>query len=125
MSAIDAQLRLPDERRPPISPQLALRVAILGGFAIAMFAIIFFRLWFLQVLSGEQYVAQANDNRVRDVPIPAPRGDILDRDGQLLVDSRTTHRGADRARRQAAAAAGRKPHAWPRTGACGARCIGR
>ena len=47
-----------DERRPPITPQLAVRVAILGGFAFALFAIVFFRLWFLQVLSGEDYVAR-------------------------------------------------------------------
>jgi penicillin-binding protein 2 len=77
--------------RIPVSPQLALRVAILGGLAIAMFAIIFFRLWFLQVLSGEQYVQQANANRARDLPIAAPRGEILDREGQPLVASRTTN----------------------------------
>jgi len=68
-----------------------MRVAILGGVAIAMFAIIFFRLWFLQVLSGEQYVQQANANRARDLPIAAPRGEILDREGQPLVASRTTN----------------------------------
>jgi penicillin-binding protein 2 len=77
--------------RIPVSPQLALRVAILGGLAMAMFAIIFFRLWFLQVLSGEQYVQQANANRARDLPIAAPRGEILDREGQGLVASRTTN----------------------------------
>jgi penicillin-binding protein 2 len=75
----------------PVSPQLALRVAILGGLAMAMFAIIFFRLWFLQVLSGEQYVQQANANRARDLPIPAPRGQILDREGQPIVASRVTN----------------------------------
>jgi penicillin-binding protein 2 len=77
--------------RIPVSPQLALRVAILGGFALAMFAIIFFRLWFLQVLSGEQYVQQANANRARDLPIAAPRGEVLDREGQPIVASRTTN----------------------------------
>jgi penicillin-binding protein 2 len=84
----------PVERRDPripVSPQLALRVAILGGLAMAMFAIIFFRLWFLQVLSGEQYVQQANANRARDLPVAAPRGEILDREGQPLVASRTTN----------------------------------
>ncbi len=77
--------------RVPVSPQLALRVAVLGGLAMAMFAIIFFRLWFLQVLSGEQYVQQANANRARDLPVAAPRGQILDREGQPLVASRTTN----------------------------------
>jgi len=80
-------IQLPDDRRPPLSPQLALRVAILGSFALAMFAIIFFRLWFLQVLSGEKYLAQASVNRVRDISVPAPRGQILDQAGNVLVDS--------------------------------------
>jgi penicillin-binding protein 2 len=84
------QLQLPDERRPPITPQLALRVAILGGIALTMFAIIFFRLWFLQVLSGDKYRAQANNNRIRDVDVPAPRGDIVDRNGRVLVDNRVS-----------------------------------
>ena len=84
------QLQLPDERRPPITPQLALRVAILGGIALTMFAIIFFRLWFLQVLSGDKYRAQANNNRIRDVDVPAPRGDIVDRNGKVLVDNRVS-----------------------------------
>jgi penicillin-binding protein 2 len=77
----------PDDRRPPLSPQLALRVAMIGTFAFAMFAIIFFRLWFLQVLSGTQYLAQAAQNTVRNIPIAAQRGEILDRNGNVLVDS--------------------------------------
>ncbi len=76
-----------DDRRSPLTPQLALRVAILGSFALAMFAIIFFRLWFLQVLSGNKYVAQAQVNRVRDIDIPAQRGEILDQSGNVLVGS--------------------------------------
>jgi len=81
----------PSDPRIPVSPQLALRVAVLGGVAMAMFAVIFFRLWYLQVLSGEQYVQQANANRARDLPIAAPRGQILDREGKPIVASRTTN----------------------------------
>jgi len=77
----------PEDRRPPLTPQLALRVAVVGSFALAMFAIIFFRLWFLQVLSGDQYLAQAQGNRVREIAIAAPRGEVLDRRGAVLVDS--------------------------------------
>ncbi len=83
-------IQLPEDRRPPLTPQLALRVAAIGTFALAMFAIIFFRLWFLQVLSGDKYLAQASVNRVRDIGIPAPRGQIIDRSGNILVDSRPT-----------------------------------
>ncbi|HEY7891313.1 MAG TPA: penicillin-binding transpeptidase domain-containing protein [Solirubrobacteraceae bacterium] len=77
--------------RTPVSPQLAVRVAILGGFALVMFGIIFFRLWYLQVLSGPQYLQQANANRVRDLPIPAPRGEILGREGKPLATTRITN----------------------------------
>jgi penicillin-binding protein 2 len=81
----------PSDPRLPVSPQLALRVAVLGGVAMAMFAIIFFRLWYLQVLTGEQYVQQANANRARDLPIAAPRGQILGREGQSIVSSTVTN----------------------------------
>jgi penicillin-binding protein 2 len=77
----------PEDRRPPLTPQLALRVAIVGSLALGMFAIIFFRLWFLQVLSGDQYLLAAQTNRVRHINIQAPRGDILDSSGTPLVDS--------------------------------------
>ena len=76
-----------ESRRPPITPQLAMRVAMLGGIAFVLFAIVFFRLWYLQVLSGDQYVQAANDNRVRELRVQAPRGQIVDRNGELLVDS--------------------------------------
>jgi penicillin-binding protein 2 len=77
-----------EDRRPPITPQLAVRVAVLGGMAFVLFAIIFFRLWFLQVLSGDDYVSQARDNRVRKIKIEAPRGNVVDRNGKTLVKTR-------------------------------------
>ncbi|MEA2484169.1 MAG: penicillin-binding protein 2 [Thermoleophilaceae bacterium] len=77
-----------DRRGTAMSPGLALRIAILGGIALVMFAIVFFRLWYLQVLSGDHYLAQANNNRVREIKIAAPRGKIVDRNGHTLVDNR-------------------------------------
>ena len=95
----------PEDRRPPMTPQLALRVAIVGSFALAMFAIIFFRLWFLQVLSGDQYLAQATVNRVRDVADRRPAGrdprPQRQRPGRLDAGAR----GADLAARPAPLAA--------------------
>jgi penicillin-binding protein 2 len=79
---------LDSDRRPPITPQLAFRVAVIGGIALVMFAIVFFRLWYLQILSGDKYLADANNNRVREIKVEAPRGEILDRDGRVLVDNR-------------------------------------
>ena len=79
------------EPRVPVSPQLAWRVALIGGLAMVLFGVVFFRLWYLQILSGPQYVQQANANRIRELPIPAPRGEILDREGQPIVASRITN----------------------------------
>jgi penicillin-binding protein 2 len=81
----------PRDPRVPVSPQLALRVAIIGGVVMVIFGVIFFRLWYLQVLSGEQYVQQADNNGARHLPIPAPRGEILDREGQAIVGSAVTN----------------------------------
>ena len=68
-----------------LTPQTALRVAILAFLALGVFALLFLRLWALQVLSGDRYLAQANDNRVRTVRVEAPRGPVLDENGRLLV----------------------------------------
>ncbi|GIK77152.1 MAG: penicillin-binding protein 2 [Thermoleophilia bacterium] len=78
-----------DENAAPTHAQFAMRVAVIGGIAVVAFAAIVFRLWFLEVLSGETYLKEANANRVREVKIPAPRGDILDRAGRVLVDNKT------------------------------------
>ena len=77
-----------DEQRPMTS-QFAVRVAVLSGFALICFAVIFFRLWYLEVLSGDEYLEEAQNNRVREFTIQAPRGNILDRDGEVLVRNRS------------------------------------
>jgi len=63
-------------QRPSPADHAAARAAraILGGIAFVLFAIVFFRLWYLQVLSGDQYLQQARDNRVRELRVQAPRG---------------------------------------------------
>lgn len=79
------------ETGPAITPQLALRVAILGGIALVAFGVIFIRLWYLQILSGDTYLAKARDNQVREIRVDAPRGKIVDRDGRVLVDNRIAY----------------------------------
>ena len=81
-------------RRDEVEPErrtspLALRISIITGLAIAIFSVLFLRLWYVQVLSGDKYRNQANDNRIREVRVQAPRGDILDRNGKVLVANRT------------------------------------
>ena len=68
-----------------LTPQLALRVGLLGMLAIALFAILFLRLWSLQILNGEQLLRAAQNNQRRDVRVQAARGPIFDRNGNVLV----------------------------------------
>lgn len=82
--------RLPDRSSDAPGARASMRIAVLGIVALCLFAIVFFRLWFLQVLSGDQYLAEANQNRTRDVRVEAPRGDILDRNGKTLVDNKSS-----------------------------------
>ncbi len=70
--------------------QLAVRIAVFGGVAIALFAVLFFRLWFLQMLNGDEFLAEARNNRTREFRVIAPRGEILDREGKVLVANRTS-----------------------------------
>jgi penicillin-binding protein 2 len=80
-----------NERGPSMrGNQLALRMAVFGGVALVLFVILFFRLWFLQVLNGPKYLADANSNRTREFRVSAPRGKILDREGEPLAVNRTS-----------------------------------
>jgi penicillin-binding protein 2 len=53
--------------------------------ALAVFATLFLRLWSLQVLNGEQLLRASQNNQRRDIRVQAPRGPILDRNGDVLV----------------------------------------
>jgi penicillin-binding protein 2 len=70
-----------------LTPALALRVAILGAIALAAFVVLFFRLWSLQVLSGDEYLNAAQSNQLRLIRVEAPRGPILDRHGGVVVSN--------------------------------------
>jgi penicillin-binding protein 2 len=75
---------------PPDQNQLVIRAAALGLIAAILFGVLVFRLWALQVLHSDHYVAQANQNDVRQLPLPAPRGEIVDSTGTVLVRN-TSH----------------------------------
>jgi len=68
-----------------LTPGLAVRVGVLGIVALAIFALLFFRLWSLQVLSGARYLSEAQNNQLRTIRIEAPRGPILDSAGRVIV----------------------------------------
>ena len=69
------------------TPQLALRVGVLAGLALIVFAILFLRLWALQVLSGDQYLNAAQNNQLRTIRVEAQRGSIVDRNGSVIVSN--------------------------------------
>lgn len=80
----------PDPRvREPhrLTPQLALRVGVLGVVTMVAFGVLFVRLWSLQVLSGDEYLNAAQNNQLRLVRLEAPRGPILDRNGRVIVSN--------------------------------------
>lgn len=64
------------------------RLGVLALVAFAMFAALGGRLYFLQVMTPERFEAEVAGNRVREVYSEAPRGRILDRDGQVLAGRR-------------------------------------
>ncbi|MBA3633902.1 MAG: penicillin-binding protein 2 [Acidobacteria bacterium] len=70
---------------------LSLRVSTIQVIAFILLTILGVRLYFLQVVKGEYYSDKAENQRIRLIPIPAPRGAIFDRNGKLLVDSRPTY----------------------------------
>lgn len=64
------------------------------GFLVWMavflaFGLLFIRLISLQIISGNRYRVLAEENRVRKVKLPAPRGKILDRNGRVLAENKT------------------------------------
>src|SRR5947209_11556285 len=54
---------------------------------LLIIAILVVRLWNLQVRGSEKYLSLADQNRIRKIPILAPRGKIYDREGRILVDN--------------------------------------
>ncbi|MFM8944753.1 MAG: penicillin-binding protein 2 [Actinomycetota bacterium] len=64
------------------------RVRVLLSLALALFGILATRLYFMQVLAVDEARAAARQNALRLLPIPAPRGRILDVKGRVLVGNR-------------------------------------
>jgi penicillin-binding protein 2 len=52
--------------------------------------VLLLRLWYLQILEGDRYLMLSTNNRLRVRPVEAPRGFILDRNGEILVENRPT-----------------------------------
>ncbi|PYT06115.1 MAG: hypothetical protein DMF60_10040 [Acidobacteria bacterium] len=66
---------------------LELRVYLIQYLVLAVFIALGIRFYILQVARHDDYQARAENNRIRDIPIPASRGAILDRNEKVLVDN--------------------------------------
>ncbi|MCA1616261.1 MAG: penicillin-binding protein 2 [Acidobacteria bacterium] len=73
------------------SQNLKARLRVIHVVVFVLLAVLGTRLYFLQVVNGAYYAERAENQRVRLLPIPAPRGVIFDRHGAILVDSRPTY----------------------------------
>src|SRR5579863_9020410 len=70
-----------DEKVSPV------RLTAVQYVILAIFMILAYGLWQLQVMQSDKYATLAEKNRVRNLPILAPRGKILDREGRIIVDN--------------------------------------
>jgi penicillin-binding protein 2 len=70
-----------DEKVSPI------RLTAAQYIVLAIFLVLAYGLWHLQVMQSDYYSLAAERNRVRNVPVLAPRGRILDREGRIIVDN--------------------------------------
>ncbi|NNE99306.1 MAG: penicillin-binding protein 2 [Pyrinomonadaceae bacterium] len=73
------------------SQNLYLRIGTIQVIAFILLAVLGIRLYHLQINKGSDYEERAENQRIRIIRIPAPRGAIFDRKGNLLVDSRSTY----------------------------------
>jgi len=71
-------------RDEKVSP---MRLTAVQYIILAVFLMLTYGLWRLQVAQSDLYANLAEKNRIRDVPILAPRGKILDREGRTIVDN--------------------------------------
>src|ERR1700745_4512528 len=65
----------------------AIRLTMVQYGILVIFLIFAYGLWRLQVMQSDFYAQMAEKNRIRNVPILAPRGKILDREGRTIVDN--------------------------------------
>src|SRR5271170_2775340 len=65
----------------------AIRLTAAQYVILGIFMVLAYGLWKLQVMESGYYASAAEKNRIRNVPILAPRGKILDREGRVIVDN--------------------------------------
>ncbi len=64
------------------------KIKVYAVLVIISFLVILIRVWYLQILKGEDFMGQSEQNRSRKISLPDYRGDIKDRRGKTLVNIR-------------------------------------
>lgn len=67
-----------------------LRLFVIGVLVVSLLCTLFGRLWYMQVMSSADYSQAANQQHIRQVLVPAPRGTIVDSQGRTLVGNRVS-----------------------------------
>ncbi|MGW1344164.1 penicillin-binding protein 2 [Kribbella sp. NPDC002412] len=67
-----------------------LRLFVIGVLVFSLFCTLFARLWYMQVMSSDDYTQAATQQHTRQVLVPAPRGTIVDSKGRTLVGNRVS-----------------------------------
>src|SRR6202051_249210 len=63
------------------------RLTVVSYVVVGMISLLLFGFWKLQIIDSDRYAQMAERNRVRSIPVIAPRGRMLDREGRVLVDN--------------------------------------
>ena len=76
---------MPDDRR-----SLTLRLSFMQYLVAVVFAALAVGFWIFQIAQHEKFREMAENNHLRRLPLPAPRGVLLDRNGKVLVENQNT-----------------------------------
>ncbi len=72
---------------PAVAIEFTKKIPLAVLFILVGFCFIFFRLWYLQILKGTHYSDLSTNNRIRVTKIPAPRGFIYARHGEIIAEN--------------------------------------
>src|SRR6266568_4298572 len=67
------------------------RISFVGYVIAAVLLTLVFGFWNAQIIQSGYYQLRAEQNRVREIPLPAPRGRIYDREHRILADNRPSY----------------------------------
>lgn len=90
---VDPNLEQPIPDKPPLRDDTrfaAGKIAVFQYSAVVIFLFLISGFWKLQVQNPQYYDDRAQQNRIKSVPMLAPRGRILDRDGRVIVDNHSS-----------------------------------